>query len=192
MTEDKTRWNKKYATYPMPGQAASILTKYLAEASVGRALDIACGMGRNTVYLAEHGFVVDAVDISGEALSQIPASDKIFTIEADLDEYVIAKDSYDLMINCHYLDRAMFSAIKDGLKEEGVLIFETFVEAEGEDFHQPSNPDFLLQSEELKSAFIDLDIIQYEETVSQNLRGEKVKIASLVARKRASRPKGEQ
>lgn len=192
MTEDKTRWNKKYATYSMPGETASILTMHLHVANVGRALDIACGMGRNSMYLAEHGFVVDAVDISDQALSQIPMSDRIHTIEADLDEYEIAKESYDLIINCNYLDRAMFSAIKNGLKDEGVVIFETFVEADATDFHQPSDPDFLLQSEELKNAFLDLDIIKYEEVVSQNLRGEKVNIASLVARKRSSRAKGEQ
>lgn len=190
MIEDKVRWNKKYALYPMPGDAASLLTTHLRDANVGQALDIACGTGRNSVYLAEHGFVVDAVDISDSALSQIPLSDKIRTIEADLDEYEIAKESYDLVINCNYLDRAMFPAIKDGLKDGGVLIFETFVEAEGEGFHQPSNPDFLLRSEELKEAFEEFDIIKYEEHMTQNLRGEKVNVASLVARKRLSGHKG--
>ncbi len=183
MLEDKIRWNKKYVSYPMPDGVASIVEDYLKFANTGSALDIACGTGRNTYYLAEHGFTVDAVDISDYALSQIPASERIRTIEADLDEYKIPEDSYDLIVNCNFLDRSHFPMIIAALKPSSLLIFETFVEADGEGFHQPSNPDFLLKKNELLHIFDSLDIIYYEECEVTNLRDERVNIASLVARK---------
>lgn len=190
MTEDKVRWNKKYLSLPVAGDATPIVKEYLAYANVGKALDIACGTGRNTRYAAEHGFWVDAVDISDYALTQILPSEKIQTIEADLDSYPIEENTYDLIVNCNYLDRRLFSGIKAGLKQNGLLIFETFVEAEGEGFQQTVNPDFLLRKNELKESFREFDIIKYEEYELQNVRGEKVHIASLVARKQKIIVKG--
>src|SRR5512143_1350520 len=37
---------------------------------VGRALDLGCGTGTNAIYLAQHGFEVTGIDISGRAISQ--------------------------------------------------------------------------------------------------------------------------
>ena len=45
------------------------------------------------------------------------------------------------------------------------------------------NPDYLLKKNELLNAFINLDVIYYEEVNGVNLRGEKNKTASLVAKK---------
>ena len=183
MLEDKARWNEKYMACPMPEHVSKIVKKYLPYANAGKALDIACGMGRNTHFLAENGFEVDAVDLSDYALSKIRSLPNINTVEADLDSYRIAENSYDLVVNCNYLDRNHFPRIKAGLKEGGLLIFETFIEAEGEEYHEPSNPDFVLKVNELLDAFGDLQVIYYEEREDVNLRDEKVKIASLVAKK---------
>ena len=183
MLEDKARWNAKYMACPMPEHVSQIVVKYLPHANVGKALDIACGTGRNTHYMAENGFEVDAVDLSDYALQKIRALPNINTIEADLDSYRIAENAYVLIVNCNYLDRNHFHQIKAGLKEGGLLIFETFIEADGEEYHQPSNPDFVLKPNELLDAFRELRVIYYEEHEDVNLRGEKVKIASLVAKK---------
>jgi tellurite methyltransferase len=183
MLEDKERWNKKYLTCPMPGQVAKIIEKYLPLARIGTALDIACGTGRNTHYLAEKGFEVDAVDYSDYALSRVEERPDIHKIEADLDTYRIEPGRYDLIVNTNYLDRNHFPQIIAALKEGGVLMYETFIIAHGEAYHQPSNPDFVLRTNELLEAFRSLHVIYYEEREDVNLRGEKVRIASLVARK---------
>ena len=183
MLEDKRRWNEKYMACPMPEHVSRIVEKYLTLATPGRALDIACGAGRNTHFMAEKGFEVDAVDLSGYALCNIRPLPNINTIEADLDIYRIAKDAYDLIVNCNYLDRNHFPQIKAGLKKGGILIFETFIEAEGKEYHQPSNPDFVLKINELLEVFREFQVIYYEEREDVNLRDEKVKIASLVAKK---------
>ncbi len=183
MDEDKIRWNKKYQTLPMPTHVSKVLKHYINHATVGDALDIACGQGRNTVFLAEQGFCVDAIDISEIALSYLDAIQQVTPICADLDGYEFDK-MYDLIVNINYLDRTLISQIKRALKPDGIIMFETFVEAEGRGFHKPSNHTYLLRVNELLKLFETFEIIYYEEKVDINLRGEKVKVASLVARKR--------
>jgi len=182
MIEDKERWNKRHVEKPMRHNVEPILERYIQEANLGNALDIACGVGRNTHYIAEQGFHVDAVDLSDYALSQVKDDGKITKIETDLDTYNLEKGKYNLIININYLSRRLFPQIKEALKSGGVLIFETFIIAHG-DFNQPKNQEFLLRSNELLHAFIGLEIIYYEEKSDVNLRGEPTRVASLVARK---------
>jgi len=186
MLEDKKRWNERHVTKPISDKVANIVQKYLHLANVGDALDIAAGTGRNTHFMAEKGFVVDAIDYSDYALSQIKKLATINKIDTDLDKYHIKPNSYDLIVNCNFLDRRFFVQIKDGLKEGGLVIFETFIVAHGDTYHQPTNLDFVLRTNELLHAFVGLNVIYYEERDEINLRGEKVRVASLVARKRDS------
>ncbi len=183
MKEDKERWNKRFVEFPMPDKVSDILEKYINEINIGQAIDVACGTGRNTHYLAEKGFLVDAVDISDYALSKIKNSSVITKIETDLDKYNIVPKKYDLIVNTNYLNRRLISQMKDALKEGGVVVFETFIVAHGDYKHETMNLDYLLRKNELLHSFIGLDIIYYEEKDDINLRGERVRIASLVAKK---------
>lgn len=184
MLEDKERWNRRHVEKPMRHNIEPLLEKYIDEAEVGAALDIACGIGRNTHFMAEKGFIVDAVDISDYALSQIKETPKIKKFEVDLDTYNLEINKYDLIVNINFLSRRLFPQIKEALRDGGLVIFETFIIAHG-DFAQPVNPEFLLRKNELLHAFIGLDIIFYEERNDVNLRGEDTRVASLVARKPA-------
>lgn len=181
--DDKTRWNAKHQNVPMPNNPSDIVIKYVKPSNGKRALDIACGTGRNTHYLAKIGYEIDAVDISDYALSQISPTNKIHTIESDLTNYSIRPNTYDLMININYLERKLFPSMLEGLTDEGVLIFETFITAHEAGYHNPSNPEFLLRSNELPTEFSALKILFYEERDDKNMYGEKVKIASFVAQK---------
>ncbi|MEA2111488.1 MAG: methyltransferase domain-containing protein [Campylobacterota bacterium] len=183
MLKDKERWNYKYENFPMPSHVSKILKNHIGHAKVGRALDIASGPGRNSMFLAEQGFKVDAVDISDTALSYLENRENIRAVCADLDVYEL-EEGYDLIINCNFLDRALITQIKKALNIDGIILFETFVEANGEEFHMPSNESYHLHVNELLEMFRDFEVICYEEKVDINLRGEKVKIASLVARKK--------
>jgi SAM-dependent methyltransferase len=183
MIEDKERWNKRHVEKPMRKNVEPLLLKYISNAAVGKALDIACGVGRNTHFIAEKGFEIDAVDLSDYALSQIDETEKINKIEVDLDTYNLQINTYDLIVNINYLSRRLLPQIKEALKPGGVVIFETFIIAHG-DFNQPANPEYLLRTNELLHAFIGLDIIYYEERNDINLRDENTRVASLVAKKR--------
>jgi tellurite methyltransferase len=182
MLEDKERWNKRHVEKPMRESIEPIVEKYINLANVGKALDLACGIGRNTHYIAEKGFLVDAVDISDYALGEVKDLATINKIETDLDTYNLEPNKYDLIVNINYLSRRLLPQIKESLKSGGVVIFETFIVAHG-DFVQPSNPEYLLRKNELLHSFIGLDTIYYEEKDDINLRGEKTRVASLVARK---------
>ena len=182
MIEDKERWNIRHIEKPMPSYVSPILEKYIKEANVGRALDVACGIGRNTHFLADLGFVVDAVDLSDYALSCIREDANIIKREEDLDLYNI-EEKYDLIININYLNRRLMPQMLQALKEGGVVIFETFITAHDVAEKGSMNPDYLLNTNELLRAFVDLDIIYYEEKNIVNFRGEDARLASLVARK---------
>ncbi len=185
MLEDKQRWNEKYRTMPMPSGVAAVVARFAPLAVTGRGLDIACGTGRHTHYLADLGFEMDAVDYSDYALAQLRDDAKIRRIEADLDSYDLEPGRYDLIVNCNYLDRRMYASIEAALKAEGILIFETFLDAAGEaGYHQPSSPDFVLRSGELPEVFGALEPLHYDEREEVNLRGEKVRVATFVGRKR--------
>ena len=182
MLEDQQRWNIRHVEKPMPKDVTHTLQKYIKEATVGKALDIACGTGRNTHYLADLGFVVDAVDLSDYALGCIREDANIIKQESDLDLYDIEK-KYDLIININYLNRRLMPQIKDALNKGGVVIFETFIVAHDKPENGSMNPEYLLKKNELLDSFIDLDIIYYEEKDIVNMRGEDARLASLVARR---------
>ncbi|MEA1893198.1 MAG: class I SAM-dependent methyltransferase [Campylobacterota bacterium] len=183
MLEDKNKWNEKYSEKTESKDVCLVVEKYIQHADVGLALDVACGTGRNTNFLHEKGFTIDAVDISDYALSQIKNSPTINKIDADLDKYHITPNRYDLIVNVNYLDRRLVSQMKDALKPNGVIIFETFMLAHGEFKIPTMNLDYLLRKNELLHSFIGLDIIYYEEKIDINTKGERVKVASLVAKK---------
>ena len=184
MQEDKQRWNEKYLVAPMPQETSDILKDNIHLAKQGRALDIACGTGRNTHFLADKGFIVDAVDFSDYALGKIRDDKNINKIDVDLDTYTFEEDAYELVLKVNYLDRKIFPGIIKALKKGGVFIYETFVKTPtGEGYHNPTNPDFHLDRGELLKAFDELEILSYEEKDAINLRGERVRVASFVGKK---------
>jgi SAM-dependent methyltransferase len=183
MKEDKQRWNTRHVKKPMKTTVSPILQKYISHAKVDTALDLACGTGRNTHFLDDMGFKIDAIDFSDYALDSIRDSKKITKIDTDLDIYDLKSDYYDLIVNTNYLNRRLMKQMSKALKKDGVLIFETFIVAHEKPENGSMNPDYLLKKNELLKAFLDLTIIYYEERDDTNTFGEKIKVASLVAKK---------
>jgi len=183
MIEDKKRWNEKHATKTLPTKALDLLQDNISLTHGRIALDIACGQGRNSIFLAKNGFNVDSIDISDFALDKLSGYEGINTILVDLDSYTISPNSYDIIVNSYFLKRRLFSQIISGLKQGGIVVFETFLNSGEKGFAQPSNPDFLLAKNELLHAFISLRVLYYREYETKNTKGEKVVVAQLVGRK---------
>ena len=120
----------------------------------GQVLDVAAGRGRNARWLAQQGFVVEAVDRDAEALAVMRGIDGITCNTADLESaaWPYARQQFDAIVVCRYLHRPLFPHLRDSLKAGGLLIYETFMQGH-EAYGRPTNPDFLLRENELKEIF---------------------------------------
>jgi tellurite methyltransferase len=113
------KWNARYRAgeqlFEMPTPLVERFT----------ALDLACGPGRNALYLAKCGWRVTAVDGSAIAIAKLRARNvEIDARVADLErgEFQIHPDSYDLICDCYYLQRDLFPQINAGIRIGGMAI----------------------------------------------------------------------
>lgn len=175
---DKERWEQRYMS-GWRSQTHKTLLDFYKLAPVGKALELACGTGENALFLAKKGFDVDAIDISCTAISIAEEKARregvnVNFLCADLDEYTLPENTYDLIINFYYLNRSLSNPIVKALKKGGLLIFETYNQKHmiiREDF----NPDFLLKDGELLELFRGLDVLYYREEFNvSTLVGRKV------------------
>lgn len=185
MKTDRLKWNEKYKGLDADRPPSEIVTAYAKDAPKGRALVLACGTGRNAIYLSQNGFAVDAVDISDVAIGKLrQARPSINAFTADLDDWEIQENRYTLIVNVRFLHRRLFPWIKEGLIPGGMLIFETFLESKADDPSQMPRRDYLLRENELLHAFLGLRIRYYEERPNEpddeSRRHGPVRVASLV------------
>jgi tellurite methyltransferase len=184
MKKDRIKWNRKHFEKPRPGGPTAIVETYAPLASTGRALDIAAGLGRNSIFLAQRGFDVEAVDISDAALGRYAgAHPRLRAICADLDVFDIPARRYDLIINIRFLQRRLFPQIMEGLAPGGMLVFETWIHHPEDPSEKPVCRDFLLRENELLHAFLPLRTLYYREA-EQEEGGRPAEMASLVGIKK--------
>jgi 2-polyprenyl-3-methyl-5-hydroxy-6-metoxy-1,4-benzoquinol methylase len=137
MEADRKRWNERYAAdgyllgvAPAPFLAGQ-MERLLSLCPGRRALDIACGEGRNSVFLARHGFSVTGIDISEQALAKgkrlaEEAGVRCDFRRADLEECAIT-GSYDLILNINFLLRSLFPSLVAALTPGGILLVDTIL-----------------------------------------------------------------
>ena len=183
-SEDKERWDKKYKNNTVPTKIVEVVERYAILATGNQALDIACGMGRNTWFLAKSGFEVDALDISPLALESLKDVPNVTTKEVDFDTYTLEENKYDLIVCTYFLNRALFPQIEKALKEDGIFIFQTFMH-HPDNTKAPSNKSFLLNEGELEATFDDrYELMHISEFMEEGLCGEVSAKASMVAKKK--------
>ena len=186
--EERTHWTSRWKTgeYNARTQPSPLWEKWAPRLPKGPALDIACGNGRNAIFLAKLGFQVDAVDIASTALKLARENSKkqrvkVNWIEADLDTYEIPENSYSLISVCFYANRDLIPKIKDGLKPDGFILYEhhylSHVKVNG-----PENRQWRLRPNELIHQFIDFRIRFSEEGLVED-RGQTLAMEQLVAQK---------
>ena len=178
-------------------EANPFLRKHIHLLPKGSALDIATGEGKNAVFLAQHGFDVEAVDISKFGLKKARklAKEKgvrIRTLHADLDHYQLEEGRYDLITDFYFLNRRLIPRIKRGLKKGGRVVFETYLREQmslGND--APKNPRYLLKPNELLALFRGFRILFYREGIFRE-GGTRKAVASLIAEKPKTSPQRSQ
>ena len=171
--QDRIKWDEKYikkSELLRPREASVNIKKFVEKSTGAKALDLACGAGRNTIYLAKHGYEVDAFDIAVAALDALVAEAQREEVSAlvsaqlaDLDTFTPATETYELIIMMNYLDRGLIVRAQEGLKSEGLFIVETYMEDEGNE-KKDSNAENLLKKGELKTLFDEgYELLFYDE-----------------------------
>ena len=166
--QDLERWNQKYQTseYIFGKAPVPFLKKNVALLPKGTVLDVAMGEGRNGVYLATKGFDVTGLDISKTGLKKAEtlAADlgvKITTIVADLEQYQLDPNTYDVIICTYYLQRNLFPQMISSLKPGGMALVETYTLDHKK--YQPDFPqEYMLNRNELLTLFQGLTVIRYQ------------------------------
>lgn len=170
--QDQQRWDEKYAVREQPHELVPDpwLQSVAAPLPSGRALELACGLGHNAIWLAKNGWQVDAIDISPVGLRlAADLADRIGIavnwIAADLDDFTPPVETYDLICVFRFLDRRRLPRlIENALRPGGLLIYETFAAAHlvRPDSHM-KNPAFALVPGEWSGLFPTLRTILEEE-----------------------------
>jgi len=158
-------------------------------------LDLACGGGRNGLFLLENNIPVTFADVKTAALEQVKqsvsslsaskqelatywqvdfeqgnfelSSDEKMTLE-QVKNKALAEHSFAAIVVFRYLHRALFEQIKAVIKPGGMIVYETFTEQQAQ-FGHPKNSDFLLKTGELSQLFADWKILHNFEGVVNTL-----------------------
>lgn len=169
----RTKWNRKHnermnhLEEPAPNAKLRNLSPYLTG---GLALDLACGLGGNSLFLSRLNYQVQAIDISDVAVNYIQelADKQKLTINArladltDIPKLHLKKSSFNLVLITYYLDRSIFPFVKSIIKENGYFFMETFYMSPQNENQGVSN-QYKLQPGELLAEFGDWKVLFFEE-----------------------------
>jgi tellurite methyltransferase len=188
---ERDKWDERYRAGSYEGRThpSALLEEWLPRLPRGRALDIACGAGRNALHLAAAGYAVDALDISAVALARAAAEAArrglgVRWICADLEERVdrtLPTEAYDLIVWIRYVNRTLPPKLGARLARGGVLLCEQHLATDAA-VVGPANPGFRLAPNELRQMARGLEVLEYREGIVEDPDGRPAALAQLVAR----------
>jgi SAM-dependent methyltransferase len=176
--EERQRWDERYASgdYRARTAVTPLLEEWARSIDPGRALVLACGPGRNALWLAERGFDVVGVDISEVAVGRAREAaaqrglDAEFVV-ADLDDFTLEARSFDLITVIRFRKPDLWPRLVDALAPGGWILAEHHMKTTA-GVAGPTSPDFRLDPGELLRAFGRLRIVHYSESIEPADDGE--------------------
>ena len=139
---DIAGWNERYrqAQADPIGPPTPLLVQTAHALTPGSVLDVACGSGRNALWLAEQGWRVTAVDGAEQAVTLLKEQASvrglpINAVAADIQagEFTITPDAWDLIVIAYYLQRNLFEPAKAGVRPGGVVLVIVHITEPGEE-----------------------------------------------------------
>ncbi len=187
---DRAKWDTRYreGSYEARTWPSPFLETWLGRpprTPGARALDVACGAGRNALRLAEAGYRVDGVDISAAALARAAETAAqrglaVRWIDADLDTWQPEAGAYALVSVIRYMNRALHRRLPGALAPGGWLVFEHHFQTT-EAVDGPRGDAFRLAPGELLGAFEGLRVVHHDESIREDPDGRRMALARLVA-----------
>ena len=182
------QWNQRYrAGEQLFTEPSPLVKRYSRELEPGRALDLACGVGRNALYLAQNSWQVTAVDgspLAIEILQQRAREQKchVDARVADLErgEFEIEPGAYGLICDCYYLQRSLIPKMQSGVRPGGIVVAIVHLA----DPDQPQGTPTRARPGELRAFFADWKILHEYEGTSREACHQRP-VAELVAQKPA-------
>ncbi|HEY6390052.1 MAG TPA: methyltransferase domain-containing protein [Bryobacteraceae bacterium] len=160
------QWNERYRAGEQLFDTPVPLVVQFAGSAGGRALDLACGCGRNALYLAELGWRVTAVDGSPVAADVLRARARERRLDIDIrvadlerGEFEISSGAYDLILDCYYLQRDLFAGMRAGVRPGGTIISIVHLA----DADQPDGTPKRAYPGELRGLFEGWRVLHYRE-----------------------------
>ena len=186
--DERARWDQRYASgdYVPRADPSSFLLEWLPRLPVGRALDVATGMGRNALALAEAGYEVDALDISGVAIDRARSRAQqrgleINWVVADLDTDAFPGSDYGLITLFRYHNPRLWARLESALAPDGWILIEHHLQTHCRDVVGPDDDAFRIAPGELLRSFGDVRVVHYSETVEPADDGEAVSVVARFA-----------
>ena len=205
---DREKWDRRYSEgsyadrFWPSAYLESLLGRNDFSPKGGRALDLACGRGRNSIFLARNNFCVDAIDVSPVALrygvqESIKSNLSINWVVADLMEKKSPMQgqitaSYDLIIMFRFVSSDLLESLVSKLAPNGVLISEQHLvrsqKDEGERIVGPSSNRFRVEKGSLKHTILksrsSVDIVDEFEGLVQDPDGEVAQVSRICVMRR--------
>jgi len=189
---DRDRWDERYraGAFAERLHPSTLLREWIGRAPLGKALDLACGAGRNALFLARNGFEVVGLDISAVGLARARASAEraglsIDWRRQDLDEELNIDGKFQLICLFRYLNQPLIRRLPRLLAPGGMLILEVHLAVDQSKLDAPivgpSNPAFRIKRGALAGLLPNLTTIYVEEGVLTDPDGRQVALAQLVA-----------
>lgn len=168
MSDDdlQQKWDDRYAASDeAPAPSAVLVDNAHLLPARGDALDLACGLGGNALWLARRGLHTSAWDLSPRAIERLQRRATGLPLDARVRDVIAAPPEpgrFDVIVVGRFLERGLCPAIARALRPGGLLFYETFTR-DRVDERGPRNPAYLLAENELLRLFGGLIVRVYRE-----------------------------
>jgi SAM-dependent methyltransferase len=196
---DRQRWDLRYrdGAYAARYWPAAYLKQLLEAGTIagaGRALDVACGRGRNSLFLADQGYRVDAVDVAPVAIAQaanlaLNLGRRINWQCRDLTQVhaPFERRAYALIVMFRFVAPELSRRLLEGLDADGLLVIEEHMRwPQTEALVGPTSQRFRVAPgqilEQLRQTGIEFDVVDEFEGLIKETKDDGIDGTAAVSR----------